>query len=113
MGENSPLSRIYDLNGHVLLLGVGYDTNTSFHLAEYRQNITKQSIEGAPIHDGDKVIWKKYKNIEFDTDDFLTLGKSFEEEVTINQETIGNATCKLCFQRQAVNFAVQWLNNKK
>jgi aminoglycoside 3-N-acetyltransferase len=59
------------------------------------------------------VVWKIYKNIEFETDDFPALGKSFEEEVTINQETIGNAPCKLFSQRQTVNFAVQWLNNKK
>src|SRR5215467_6186758 len=36
LGEGSPLGRIYDLDGWVLLLGVGYDSNTSFHLAEYR-----------------------------------------------------------------------------
>ena len=37
-GEHSPLARIYDLNGFVLLLGVGHSSNTSIHLAEYRAN---------------------------------------------------------------------------
>ena len=36
LGETSPLARVYDLDGYVLLLGVDYDSNTSFHLAEYR-----------------------------------------------------------------------------
>jgi aminoglycoside 3-N-acetyltransferase len=30
------LSRLYDLDGSVLLLGVDHDNNTSLHLAEYR-----------------------------------------------------------------------------
>ena len=36
LGERSPLARIYELHGRILLIGVGYDRNTSFHLAEYR-----------------------------------------------------------------------------
>lgn len=36
LGEGSPLARIYDRDGWVLLLGVGYDKNTSFHLGESR-----------------------------------------------------------------------------
>ncbi|MET0536217.1 MAG: AAC(3)-IV family aminoglycoside N-acetyltransferase [Steroidobacter sp.] len=30
----SPVGRVYDLNGQVLLLGVGHDANTTLHLAE-------------------------------------------------------------------------------
>src|SRR5205085_4042113 len=36
LGEGSPLARLYDLDAHVLLLGVGHANNTSLHLAEYR-----------------------------------------------------------------------------
>src|SRR5690349_7103098 len=36
LGEHSPLARLYDLDGSVLLLGVGYERRTSLHLAEYR-----------------------------------------------------------------------------
>jgi aminoglycoside N3'-acetyltransferase len=33
-GSNSPIGRVYALNGQVLLLGVGHDANTTIHLAE-------------------------------------------------------------------------------
>ena len=33
-GLNSPIGRVYELNGQVLLLGVGQDANTTIHLAE-------------------------------------------------------------------------------
>jgi aminoglycoside 3-N-acetyltransferase len=38
LGEESPLARLYDLHASIFLLGVGYESNTSFHLAEYRSN---------------------------------------------------------------------------
>jgi len=37
LGETSPLARIYERDGWVLLLGVGHGSNTSFHLGEYRR----------------------------------------------------------------------------
>ena len=49
LGEGSPLARIYDLGGFVLLLGVGHESNTSMHLAEYRATFPTKHIvqEGA------------------------------------------------------------------
>ena len=35
-GEGSPIGKLYELNGDVLLIGVGYDKNTSLHLADVR-----------------------------------------------------------------------------
>ena len=34
-GLNSPVGRVYELDGQVLLLGVGHDSNTTIHLAEH------------------------------------------------------------------------------
>ena len=36
LGDNSPLAKIYELNGSILLIGVSHDSNTSLHLSEYR-----------------------------------------------------------------------------
>ena len=33
-GHDSPVGRVYDLDGQVLLLGVGHDSNTTIHCAE-------------------------------------------------------------------------------
>ena len=51
MNEKSPLGRLYELDGHILLLGVDYNRNTSMHLAEYKATYkTKDTIhEYAPI----------------------------------------------------------------
>jgi aminoglycoside 3-N-acetyltransferase len=46
MGNESPLARIYDLNGYVLLLGVGHANNSSFHLGQYRAGVRPVIMEG-------------------------------------------------------------------
>ena len=35
-GDGSPIGRLYELDAKVLLIGVGYDKNTSLHLADVR-----------------------------------------------------------------------------
>lgn len=109
LGEQSPLARIYDLNGHVLLLGVDYDRNTSFHLAEHR--ITKKTYEmqGAPIMENGERVWKSYREIVMNTDRFVDLGRDFEQHAEVTIGTVGAATARLFNQRQAVDYAQQWL----
>jgi aminoglycoside 3-N-acetyltransferase len=34
LGENSPLARLYQLDGRILLIGVGHEVNAAIHLAE-------------------------------------------------------------------------------
>jgi aminoglycoside 3-N-acetyltransferase len=41
IGEESPVARLYDLDGQVLLVGVGYNRNTCFHFSEYRASATR------------------------------------------------------------------------
>jgi aminoglycoside 3-N-acetyltransferase len=109
LGESSPLARIYDLGGSVLLLGVGYDRNTSFHLAEYRTPGSKQVQRGAPIVEGEKRVWKVYPDIAFEDDLFIELGNAFEQTGHVTRSTIGSAEARLFSQPRAVDFAVDWL----
>ena len=39
LGSNSPLARLFQLNGGVLLLGAGQEENASLHLAEVWANV--------------------------------------------------------------------------
>jgi len=50
LGEHSPLARLYDLDAQVALLGVGYEHNTSFHLAEYRAPRREGTLRGLGGH---------------------------------------------------------------
>ena len=114
MGEGSPLARIYDFDGWVLLLGVGYDSNSSIHLAEYRCNYPgkAQVREGAPvIIDGER-RWVAFNALDLNTDDFHLIGEAFEgvaEAHAVHTGKVGLADCRLMRQRYLVDFAADWM----
>lgn len=114
LGEESPLARVYDLGGRVLLLGVGYDSNTSIHLAEYRADFPKTATTGgAPIVDDGRRIWRTFDDIETDTDDFQSLGAAFEGERSVERRPVGEATARLMAQPELVDFAVDWFETNR
>lgn len=114
LGENSPLARVYEHDGSVLLLGVGHDSNTSLHLAEHRAAIPKKTVEnGGPILDDGERIWAEYETIEESTDDFAELGANFEQAKEVMNGTVGTATATLMNQRKLVDFAVEWFEKNR
>lgn len=114
LGEGSPLARIYELDGWVLLLGVGYDSNTSFHLAEYRVPSTVPTTLGAPIMDAGTRVWKQYRDIEINSDIFPDIGDDFEQDTRlVIMGRVGSAETRLFPQRAAVDFAEKWLTHKR
>lgn len=112
MGETSPLARVYDLDGWVLLLGVGYDSNTSFHLAEYRMPNQKVIRPGAPIIENGQRVWKEFDDIDINDDPFGQMGVEFEESGNVLVGNVGSAESRLLSQRKAVDFALQWLQTR-
>lgn len=114
MGENSPLARVYDLGGYVLLLGVGYANNTSFHLAEYRVPGIKRIQLGSPMLVNETLgngrsEWTTYEDVDIDAEDFPQIGAAFEQTHSVQTGRVGSAECKLFLQVTAVDFAEQWM----
>ncbi|HZD11072.1 MAG TPA: AAC(3) family N-acetyltransferase [Candidatus Binatia bacterium] len=113
LGEGSPLARIYDLDGWVLLLGVRYDSNTSFHLAEYRAPGAEPEDLGAPIWTEGRREWVEYKDIEIDSDVFSEIGAQMEQTLQLSVGRVGSAEARYFAQRRAVDFAVDWLTQHR
>lgn len=110
-GDGSPMGRLYELDGYVLLIGVGYDKNTSLHLADARasypgkHNVTEYS---AVLEDGQRV-WKGYSTLYVDGADFTQIGAAFEQAHPVCKAPLGNGTITLMKQRTLVDFAVEWM----
>jgi aminoglycoside 3-N-acetyltransferase len=118
LGEGSPLARIYDLGGFVLLLGVGHNSNTSMHLAEYRAIFPTKHIvrEGAPISTAGSRRWTTFENIDLDSSDFEQIGEDFlrsDVEREVHRAKVGLAKCQLMPQRAMVDFTVDWLEENR
>jgi aminoglycoside 3-N-acetyltransferase len=113
LGNRSPLARVYDLDGHVLLLGVPHGNNTSFHLGEYRAPGWKIETQGAPIFENGQRVWKTFTTFEVDADCFDELGANFEKAHPVKIGLVGSATTRLFSQRAAVDFAEKWIAEKR
>lgn len=114
-GEGSPIGKLYELDGTVLLIGVGYDKNTSLHLADVRadypgkHNCTEHS---AVLEDGIR-IWKAYETLFVDGEDFKEIGIAFEEKHHIQRGMIGGAEIRHMKQRELVDFAIGWMEKNR
>jgi len=111
LGESSPLARVYDLAGYVLLLGVGYGNNTSFHLAEYRVADPPMTNNGAPVMENGRRTWKPFADVDINDGVFPAIGQAFERVHAVTVGRVGLATCRLFVQTDAVDFAVKWLTD--
>lgn len=116
LGETSPLARLYDLDGWVLLLGVGHANNTSLHLAEVRADFPgRREVEtGAPMNTAEGRRWVTFRELDYDDSDFPTIGAAFEEATgAARVGGVAQATARLMPQRALVDFAVRWMNDKR
>ncbi len=113
LGDSSPLARVYDLNGYVLLLGVGYGNNTSFHLSEYRAASSSFYTEGSPIFYDNQRKWVTYEEMDWDDSSFEIIGSDYEVNGDVRIGKIGPAQVRLFPQRSAVDYAADWLRSKK
>ncbi|MDF2845255.1 MAG: aminoglycoside phosphotransferase [Herbinix sp.] len=114
-GEASPVGKLYALDGKVLLIGVGYDKNTSLHLADVRaeypgKRYAKES--SAMLVDGMRQ-WVSYETLVVDGEDFEQLGEAFEALASVNKGNIGNAVVTCMNQRELVDFAVHWIETNR
>jgi aminoglycoside 3-N-acetyltransferase len=63
-GLNSPVGRVYDLHGQVLLLGVGHDANTTIHLAEALAGVRYRRRKSVTILEAGKPTRFSYGEID-------------------------------------------------
>ncbi|MFN2488840.1 MAG: aminoglycoside N(3)-acetyltransferase [Actinomycetota bacterium] len=116
LGEGSPLARIYELDGHVLLLGVGHSNNTSLHLAEYRASFSGKRLarNGAPVSIDGVRRWVEFDDVDINEEDFTRIGADLEIEAgSVRRGRIGLAEARLMRQREVVDYAVQWMERNR
>ena len=115
MGEGSPLSRLYDLDAHVLLLGVSHSNNTSLHLSEHRAapaDAPTATYSSPMIVDGVR-RWVTHTNLLDDESDFDEIGAAFAQAGEERVGTVGLATARLMSARAIVDFGAEWMRTNR
>ncbi len=116
LGDGSPISRLYELNGQILLMGVTHENNSSIHLAEYRSDFPgkKHNKTGCAMLVNNQRKWVEWEELDLDPDDFEQLGADFESKINYKPGKIGIAETRLISLRAIVDFGVEWLKlNRK
>jgi aminoglycoside 3-N-acetyltransferase len=116
MGDGSPLSRIYDLSGSILLLGATFQCASSLHLAEYRAKFhgKKQVKRGTSGLLEGRRTWLEFIDFDWDDSDFSTIGARFAETTgLVRSGRVANSAAQLLPHRQFVDFAVEWMEKNR
>ena len=121
LGDETPMGAFYDVDGHVLLIGVGYNRNSSLHLAEARAVHPRTTRRAIPVArgngaggngaGGNVVEWVEMMDVVDDESRlFPDLGAAFEAAGRVRIGPLGSAESRLMSQRALVDFAVRWLD---
>lgn len=116
LGDGSPLSRIYDLNGWILMLGTAFGCNSSLHLSEYRAAGPPRRVVrcGSPVLVDGKRKWVEYDDIELSCSDFEQIGASILKDTEfVRKGRVALADALLMPQRALVDYAVRWMERNR
>ncbi|MBL4934372.1 AAC(3) family N-acetyltransferase [Clostridium sp. YIM B02515] len=114
-GKGSPVDKLYELDGHILLIGVGYEKNTSLHLAEIRADFKSKKFtnESSAVIINGKREWVTYSTQAVDDSDFVALGNQYDKEADNKIHKVGDADVRFMKQRSLVDFATEWMEKNR
>jgi aminoglycoside N3'-acetyltransferase len=108
-GLDSPIGRVYELDGQVLLLGVGHDANTTVHLAENMAGVRYRLPKYLTLlRDGQPVRYP-YSEIDHCCENFNLLDPLLEAQGRQRRGVVGNAEARLARSRDIVEAALALL----
>ncbi len=98
-----------------MLIGVGYDKNTSLHLADARAEYAGKHtvVESSAIQVDGQRVWKSYETLAVDGEDFPAIGEAFEQTGQVRHVSLGDGILSMMSQRALVDFAVEWMNENR
>lgn len=109
LGEDSPLARLAADGASTLLLGVGWDSATCLHLAEYRSGTRAPVRQSGPVLVDGVRRWLSWDDLDLDADAFGALGAAYEATGAVRLGPVGSGTARLTPVDRAVAFGTDWL----
>jgi aminoglycoside 3-N-acetyltransferase len=110
-GLDSPVGRVYELDGQVLLLGVGHDANTTVHLAENLAGVRYGIHHYATILENGAPRRVEYREIDHCCEGFAQLDEWLGERQ--HRGAVGHGTARLMRSRDVVDAALRHLRENE
>lgn len=105
----SPAGRVHDLDGQVLLLGVGHDADTTLHLAELLAGVPYRVPRHVTTRRGGRPVRVDYGENDHCCERFALADASLRERGLQREGTVGHARARLARSRDVVAVAAERL----
>jgi len=112
-GLDSPVGRVYELDGQVLLLGVGQDANTTIHLGESMSEVRYGRDKHITILKEGKPICFEYREIDHCCQKFSLVDDWLDEHQLQKRGKAGNADARLMRSRDIVSVVMEHLKENE
>jgi aminoglycoside 3-N-acetyltransferase len=108
-GLDSPVGRVYELDGQALLLGLGHDANTTVHLAESMAGVRYRRPKHVTIMRNGAPERFDYAEIDHCCQNFTLVGEWLSERALERTGVVGHARARLARSRDVVGVVVERL----
>jgi aminoglycoside 3-N-acetyltransferase len=112
-GLDSPVGRVFELDGQVLLLGVGHDSNTTVHLAEYLSGVRYRRRKYLTILKDGLPARFHYREIDHCCQNFALVDGWLDEKRLQRYGKIGYAEARLAYARDIVAVVLEHLKENE
>lgn len=112
-GLDSPPGRVYELDGQVLLLGVGHDSNTTIHVAEDIAGVRYRQPKHATVMLDGRPKRYEYGETDHCCEKFRLLDAWLEAEGRQRRGPVASAEARLARSRDIVSAALERLRRNE
>jgi aminoglycoside N3'-acetyltransferase len=112
-GLDSPVGKVYELDGQVLLLGVGQDANTTIHLCENLAGVRYRRYKHIIILKEGKSTRFEYREIDHCCQNFPFVDEWLDDRGLQQRGMVGNAKARLIRSRDIVDVVTKRLKDNE
>jgi aminoglycoside N3'-acetyltransferase len=112
-GPDSPVGRVHDLDGQVLLLGVGHDANTTIHLAENLAGVRYRAWKHVTVLRDGGPVRLDYAETDHCCERFALVGEWLDGAGQQRRGQVAHAEARLARARDIVASAVEHLRRNE
>jgi aminoglycoside N3'-acetyltransferase len=105
-GLDSPVGRVYEMDGQVLLLGVGHDADTTVHLAENLAGVRYGINHHAMVLSGGEPVRIEYQEVDHCCANFALLDGWLDAAGQQLRGLVGHGEARLARSRDIVEAAL-------
>ena len=110
-GLDSPVGRIYELDGQVLLSGVGHDANTTLHLAENEAGMRYLRPKHATVLESGRPVRRDYEELDHCCENFSLIDGWLDAAGLQRRGPVGHGEARLSRSRDIVRVAAAHLQD--